>query len=63
MNRLMGDKKKHYGFFLDMYKCAIEGMNCVWWGLFGKNLSETIVFKLLDEKSEKNKVVFDGGAY
>lgn len=59
----MGDKKKHYGFFLDMYKCAIEGMNCVWWGLFGKNLSETIVFKLLDEKSEKNKVVFDGGAY
>ena len=63
IDRIFGGKEKYYGFFWDMYKCAVAGMNYVWGDYSVKNLSETNVFKLLVEKSDDDIVVFDGGAH
>ncbi|MBR4719902.1 MAG: FkbM family methyltransferase [Lachnospiraceae bacterium] len=63
MNRLLGGKTKHYGFYWDMYKCAVEGMNYAWGDYSVKNLSETNIFKLLDEKTDDSIILFDGGAH
>ena len=64
MNRLWGGKKDKFGFYWDMYKCAIEGMNYAWGDYAVKNLSETNIFKLLDEKTQGEDIVmFDGGAH
>ena len=62
LNRLLGGKKEHFGFYWDMYKCAIEGMNYAWGDYAVKNQSEANVFKLLEEKiKDDNVVLFDGG--
>lgn len=63
MNRLWGGRTSHFGFYWDMYKCAIEGMNYAWGDYAVKNLSETNIFRLLDERSGDDIVMFDGGAH
>lgn len=63
MNRLLGGKKKNYGFFFDMYKCAIDGMNYGWGDYSVKNQSEKNIFKALDERCEEKIVMFDVGAH
>lgn len=63
LNRLMGGKTKNFGFYWDMYKCAVEGMNYVWGDYAVKNLSETNIFKLLKERAGNEIVLFDGGAH
>ena len=59
----MGGKTKNFGFYWDMYKCAVEGMNYVWGDYAVKNLSETNIFKLLNERAGNEIVLFDGGAH
>ena len=61
--RIFGGKKKHFDFFWDMYRYALDGMNYGWGDYNIKNSSETNIYRLLAERTEDNIVIFDGGAH
>ncbi|MCR5405550.1 MAG: FkbM family methyltransferase [Lachnospiraceae bacterium] len=63
INRMLGGKKKYFGFYWDMYKCAVEGMNYAWGDYAVKNQSETNIFALLDKNTDNDIIMFDGGAH
>lgn len=63
MVNMFGRKKKHYGFFWDLYRYSLDGMNYGWGDYAIKNASERNIFKLLAERTGDDVLIFDGGAH